>query len=127
MESSILIAKIIGIIYLSFGIGLLLNKSYYAKILGDLLENATYMIIGGFLAIVFGFLIIEYHNVWGKSWTILITLIGWFALIKGVILLAFPKFLNRFKSMLMSEKWIQFIAPLVILFGITFIYFGFFY
>ena len=126
METSIFIAKIIGVIYLSFGIGLLFNKDYYSKVIENLLDNSTYMILGGVMAIVFGFLILENHHHWVKNWTVLITIIGWIALIKGVLLLALPKTLNIFKPLLKTESLNKSLAPLVIIFGIVFIYLGFF-
>jgi len=46
MEILILIAKIIGLIYLSFGVGLLFNGKYYKKEISKLLENTSYLIFG---------------------------------------------------------------------------------
>jgi uncharacterized membrane protein len=126
METSIFLAKIIGIIYLSFGIGLLLNKKYYSKVLHDLLESTTYLIFGGFLAIIFGLLILEYHNIWSKNWTVIITIVGWAALIKGIVLLIFPKIFNSFKPLFKFKGFICFLTVFVILFGCIFSYFGFF-
>lgn len=126
METTILIAKIIGVIYLSFGVGMLFNKEYYSKTFEYLLESSTYLIIGGFLAIIFGLLIIEYHNIWTKKWRVLITIIGWGALFKGVLLLAFPKSFNSFKPLFKSKVILNFLTVFVLLFGCLFIYFGFF-
>ena len=126
MEKTVLIAKIIGVIYLSFGVGLLFHKKYYANVIKALLESTTFYVVGGFLAIIFGLLIIEYHNIWVKNWTVLITIIGWMALLKGILLLAFPKSLNIFKPMFESEILYKFLAPFIIIFGIIFVYLGFF-
>lgn len=126
METSYFIAKIIAIVYLSFGIGLLFNTSFYKKGIEELLDNAGYMILAGVSTIITGFLIIEYHNNWVKNWTLIITLIGWIALIKGILLLAFPKFMKFFKPMFQYDNLYKYLAPLVILFGFTFAYLGFF-
>lgn len=126
METSILIAKIISLLYLSFGIGLIINPDFYKKGIENILESAGYMILGGLLAIIGGVLIIEYHNNWVKNWTVVITIIGWIALIKGVLLLSFPKFMVFFKPMFQHEDLYKYLAPLVILFGLVFAYFGFF-
>ncbi len=125
MGNSILIAKIIAIIYLSFGVGLLFNGNYYKKEINKLLDNGSFMILGGFMAIVFGLIIIENHNYWVNNWTVLITIIGWVALIKGIFLLVFPNSLNVFKSFLQHGKTLNFLAPLIIVFGLVFAYFGF--
>jgi hypothetical protein len=125
METSIFIAKIIATIYLSFGVGLLFSGTYYKKEMAKLLDNSAFMIFGGFMAIIFGLLIIENHNYWVKNWTVIITIIGWIALVKGIFLLAFPRSLNFFKPMLTSEYFTKFLTPLVIIFGLIFAYFGF--
>ncbi len=126
METSILIAKIIAIIYLSFGIGLLFNGNFYKKEIPKLLDNSAYLILCGFMAIIVGMLIIEYHNHWVKNWTVIVTIIGWIALVKGVFLLAFPKAIKFYKQFLNSENLYKFLTPLVFIIGLLFAYFGFY-
>ena len=125
METSILIAKIIAIIYLSFGLGLLFNSHFYRNQIPKLLENSAYMIFGGFIAIILGLLIIEYHNNWVKNWTVIITIFGWIALVKGIFLLAFPNLLKLFKPLFSSNHMYKFLTPLILIFGLIFAYFGF--
>jgi len=125
MEVSVLVAKIIGIVYVSFGIGLMANKAFYKEAISKLFENTGYLIIGGFIAIVFGVLIIENHNVWEANWTVIITIIGWIALLKGILLLAFPTKLDFFKSIFSSDSFLKLLAPLVLIFGLLFLYLGF--
>lgn len=125
METSVLIAKIISVIYLSFGVGLIFNTSFYKKGIEKLLDSASFTILAGMIAVIIGIVIIEFHNIWEKNWTIVITIIGWIALIKGILLLTFPKSMVFFKPMFQLEKLYKFLAPLVILFGLIFAYFGF--
>ena len=125
METSILIAKIISVIYLSFGVGLIFNTSFYKKGIEKLLDSASFTILAGMIAVIIGIVIIEFHNIWEKNWTIVITIIGWIALIKGILLLTFPKSMVFFKPMFQLENLYKFLAPLVILFGLIFAYFGF--
>jgi len=125
METSILIAKIIGIIYLSFGLGILINTKLYQKLLEQLLIDPSIRILGGVMSIIIGILILEYHNVWEANWTIVISIIGWIALIKGILLLTFPKFITIVKPIFDSEKSLRVLAVLVILIGIVFAYLGF--
>lgn len=125
MDTSVLIAKIIGIIYLSFGVGLLLNQNFYKKELPKLLENTSYLILGGFIAIIIGALVIKNHNYWVKNWTVIITIIGWIALIKGVLLLAFPTLISTYKKIFDSTIFYKIIGPIVLILGIIFIYLGY--
>ena len=125
MEFSILVAKIIGIIYLSFGIGLLLNSKYYQKVFRKILNDSSYIILGGIIAIIIGVIIINEHNIWISNWTVIITIIGWVALIKGILLLAFPKFTNVFEKLLSNKKRLPLLGVFAVIFGLLFIYFGF--
>lgn len=126
MELSILIAKIIGIIYLSFGVGLLLNQQFYKNEIPKLLENTAYLILGGFIAIIIGVLIIDNHNYWVKNWTVIITIIGWIAILKGILLLAFPTLTKIYEPIVNSENFYKILGPFVLIFGLVFIYLGFF-
>ena len=126
METAILISKILGIIYLSFGIGMLVNSSFYRREIPKLLENSAYLILGGFLAIVFGFLILEGQNTWPSDWTVVITILGWIAILKGAMLLAFPNSMNLFKPLFESKLFMNILTPSVIIMGAIFIYLGFF-
>ena len=125
METSILIARIIAVIYLSMGVGFILNRAYYQKEFEKMIDNSSFMLFGGMMAIVIGSLIIGYHNVWVKNWTILITIIGWISLTKGVILLAFPRLFHCFRPMVKSKKLNLFMIPGVLILGFVFAYFGF--
>lgn len=125
METSILIAKIIGIIYLSFGLGIVINPELYQKLLQQLLIDPSIRILGGIMAIIIGFLILEYHNFWEADWTIVISIIGWIALIKGILLLTFPKFITIVKPVFDNEKSLRILAIFVMLIGIVFVYLGF--
>lgn len=123
---SILIARIFATIYLSIGVGLIVNGKHYKKGLESALDNFTLLIIDGFLRIAIGYFIIYHHNVWEKGWQLSITLMGWASLIGGVFVLAFPTFLRPLKPLLKSENIHKLLTPLVLLMGIFFAYFGFF-
>ncbi len=125
MELSLLIAKIAAVIYLSASLGAFLSREYYRRLSEDIYKNAglTYMI--GFVAVIVGFLIVHYHNVWGRDWTVLITIIGWLALIKGVLIIVFPKFIQRLSKSFLTDRALQIYPYVTLLIGLLFGYFGF--
>lgn len=125
MELSIFIAKIIAVVYLSVGVGMLLNGKYFKKMMNDMMGSPGQIYLGGLMALIAGFLIVTYHNIWVKDWTVIITVLGWMALVKGVTLLAFPKAtLEMFKGMM--KKWnFSIMGVFVIILGLILGYFGF--
>jgi hypothetical protein len=104
---------------------LLYNGKYYKKALPQLVQNSGYLILGGFMAIIFGLLILEYHNQWYRDWRVVITLFGWIALFKGVVLIIFPPLFTSFKDSILLEKNHKYFLIILLLMGLFFGYFGF--
>ena len=90
MQSSIFLAKIIGPLFVIVAIGLLINLKKYQKVGEEFSKSGALRYMGGFLALLFGLLIVQFHNIWESSWAIIITIIGWIGIVKGTILLVFP-------------------------------------
>ena len=125
MELSILIAKIISVIYLSAALGNFLSRDYYRKISEDMYKNAALTYLLGFVTVIISFLIVNYHNHWGNNWTVLITIIGWLALIKGVFIIVAPEFFRRLYEPFLTERALKILPYVMLAMGLLFGYFGF--
>ena len=122
MELSIFIAKIIALLYLAAGVAALRGVIDFAKIVDDYNKSPALIFMSGLFALIAGMIVIRYHNIWVKDWTVLITLFGWAAAIKGTLFIAFPDSLKLFKGMYKNTRiW----GVLMILIGMLFGYFGF--
>ncbi|MFA5292070.1 MAG: hypothetical protein WC496_03455 [Phycisphaerae bacterium] len=97
------IFQILGIAYLIIGIGILSNPDFYRKMIRDFTENPPAIYLGGLIALVIGCFLVVLHNNWTKDWSVIITIFGWAALIKGLFLIILPqvsvRFSNAFKEM----------------------------
>lgn len=127
MELSILIAKITSVVYLAAALGAVFNRDYYRRVVDDLFENAGLTYFIGFTTVVLGFLIVNYHNIWVKDWIVLITVLGWLALVKGVLIIAFPRFVRSYSELIFKGKGLQFFPYIAALLGLLFGYYGFVY
>ncbi len=126
MDTSIIVARILAIVYVSFGLGLLFSNGFYRKAIPELIDNSAVLLYGGFMAVVFGYLILHYHHTWKADWTTIITVIGWIALIKGVVLLIFPNSFARYKdSIFHKDKLMWYLQPLTLILGLVLAFFGF--
>jgi uncharacterized protein YjeT (DUF2065 family) len=85
------IFQVLGIVYLAVGIGMLINPDFYKKLMSEFSENPPSMYLSGLAALVIGYLLVRFHNIWPSDWPVIITIFGWVALIKGLFLLLLPK------------------------------------
>lgn len=49
------------------------------------------MMLTGYMAVIAGIIHILLYNVWSAHWTIIITLMGWLSLTKGIVRLLAPE------------------------------------
>jgi len=122
MELSILVARILALTYISAGIAALSGRITFSKIVDDFKSSQGLTFVSGFLALVVGVFLIQYHNIWVKDWTVLVTIVGWISLFKGIMLIAFPQSISSFSRMYTNTRvW----GGLMIAVGLLFGYFGF--
>ena len=126
MSSTILIARIAAIMFLTIGIAAIKDKLYYQKIVKDTFKNKSLMLMFGFFTITISYLIIHFHNIWQYNRTVIITLFGWLGLLKGILFIIHPKILERLSNKVFIR--LRNIMPYTTLvFGLILAYFGFFY
>ena len=122
METSIFIARLFCVLYLAVGTGMLLNRTFYHKVIEEFRKSDESIYLGGSLALVAGFLMVYFHNRWTIGWELAITVLGGLALIKGISLLIFPW---QVMNLAGSGKWMKVWAMFALGLGAYFGYFGF--
>jgi len=90
MGNAVIIAKILGPIFLVVGLGMLFNPKTYQNIMSEFIKNPAMRYLGGISALAFGLIIIQYYNVWRIRLSLIVTLMGWLSLLKGAVLLIVP-------------------------------------
>lgn len=122
MELSFLAAKVLCLTYLSAGVAALTGKITYSKVIEDFERSPGLAFISGFLALIIGVVLVHYHNHWVRNWTVLITIVGWLSLLKGIMLVAWPQSIAHFKGWYKNTStW----GGIMIVLGLVFGYFGF--
>ena len=89
MEISIFFAKLIGFYLVIALAALLINFPRFKDILTKTATPSATLFFGIF-ALLFGLVVVLLHNIWVWDWRVLITLIGWLSILRGVIRLFFP-------------------------------------
>lgn len=90
MDNSIVLAEILGIIFLVVGLEMFFNRKFVSEAVNSVAENAGLLWTWGFMSLIFGAVIIALYNAWVEDWGIIVTICGWAALIKGIWILFFP-------------------------------------
>ena len=120
------IFQIFSLVYIAVGIGILINPDFYKKLFEDFIENASVLYLGGITVLVVGYLILAFHNTWTKDLSVIITIFGWLALIKGILILIQPKIMIALsKAMVKKESILKIEAIAVIVLGLAFSFLGF--
>lgn len=117
-ELTITIAKLIGPIYLAVGLGIFFSKEYYLKVYKDLENETLAVFMGGIASLVIGILILINHNIWDSFLASMVTLIGWLALLKGIMLLIFPRTVNRLGDKIAESGIMKFVAFFAMVLGL---------
>jgi len=121
-----LIFQLIGLIYLAVGIGILIHPEFYKKLLADFSQNLSASYLGGIIALVIGYVLVFYHNTWSYNWPVIITIIGWMSLVKGLWILISPSSaFDMAKALKRNKVYLLVCGAILAVFGIILMYIGF--
>jgi len=91
MAHSKQIAGLIGPLLAAIGVAVLINRSLIPTMIGELAHNYGLVFLSGLLILLAGLAIVRVHNVWTGGWPILVTLIGWLAIVSGLVRIWLPQ------------------------------------
>ena len=123
MALSFLLAKLFGVLYLVAGLSMLLDPKRYKRVIEKVMDDDPWLYFGGSASLVVGLLIVIHHNIWGYRWEVIITLIGWMAIIKGIKLFLAPSGIKHIVRYV--EDHLQMIGIVVTAVGAFLSYVGF--
>ena len=91
--------------------------------MNDLVNNQGLLWVTGLVTFVMGTVMLALYNTWSKSWRVLVTIIGWLALIKGAVLMLFPQVMTLYVNFL-SNTTLTLSGIYAIVFGGLFLFLG---
>src|SRR5262245_16076264 len=90
MEVSIFLGRALGIYLLIVSLSMLFNYRVFFASFQQWNEQPAAITLTAFLSIMLGILMVLVHNVWVLDWRVVITILAWLTLIKGIVRLNFP-------------------------------------
>jgi hypothetical protein len=88
-----------------------------AKFLGRVIEmtdNKPFVISTGYISLLLGLATVILHNVWIADWRVVITILGWSTLIKGILKIGFPELIHRQAQLFKSHQTIEAVIVLAL-------------
>lgn len=118
------LAQIWGISTVIISLALLIKEGHLKKLFASL-ETDDNFFLWGFISLVIGVAMILAYNVWAWNWQLVITVLGWAALLKGLLLLFCPEFMKKWAKKIDNKKWMPIWLMILLILGLVITYFGF--
>ena len=126
MSTSIFIAQLLGPTLLVAGLGIMVNKDTYLAMAKNFLDNTGMIYLAGFMTLIAGLAITNTHNIWIMGWPVIITIIGWLAIVGGIFRMAFPNYVAEIgTSMMHKTGGLNMIAVFTGLLGAVLTWYGY--
>ena len=93
MEISIFFARFWGSFFVIFGLLFIITRQLGKTI--EMTENKAFVISTGYITLLMGLVTVILHNVWVADWRVIITILAWSTLIKGVMKIGFPEYIHK--------------------------------
>ncbi len=126
MNSTIFLAQIWGPVILAVGLGVFVSRNYYIKIYRDLEKETLSVLLFGMVAMSAGIAQILYHNVWDTFPEIVISILGWGLLLKGLAFAVVPKLVDMSGDWQVTSKLIVPAGGVMLILGAYLSWFGYF-
>ena len=104
MGNSVFLARLIGPLMLTVGIGIFVNGAIYRMLADEFLRSRALIYLSGLLTMTAGLALILTHNVWRADWPVIITILGWLAAIGGAVRIIAPQGTERVGRQVLKHK-----------------------
>ena len=126
MQTSIFLAKLIGPVMALVGVSLLVNETAFRKMALEFLRGPALMFFSGMILLPAGLAVVLTHNVWVLDWRVIITLLGWTAVISGALRVFAPdRAIKVGKKAMARKEYTTGAALLWVVIGAVLCYFGY--
>lgn len=124
MDLSNYLAEVFGVSIVVVTLALLIKEKHIKRIFSKI-EDEENLFVWGLVAFVAGLAMVLAHNVWVQNWQIIVTILGWLAMVKGLALLFLPEKVKIWAKKIENEKWLPVALVILVFVGLVITYFGF--
>ncbi len=91
IELSIFLAQVIGLFLVIVSLSSIVNRKIIIGAVEALSKNPAALYVSGIVALIFGLAVVIAHPIYAADWRIIITIVGWLAIFKGIARLFFTR------------------------------------
>jgi len=123
---TLFLAQLIGLFCILMGLLILFRKDVYIAIIDGYYRDPESVFLPGLIASFLGLMVVLSHNYWGLGvLALIVTLVGWISLLKGVWLIFFPTSVVRTIDAFKLKEWSWAYGIIVLIIGAYLTYTGF--
>jgi hypothetical protein len=90
MPTTKMIAGLIGPTLAAIAVAMLFNLGSFPAMAEQIARDPGLIFTSGILLLVAGIAIVRVHNVWSGGWPVVVTVLGWLAIVGGLARMLFP-------------------------------------
>jgi len=124
MEVSLFLAKAFGLYLVIMSVALFTRRQEFSNMINVYFASPGLILLSALIAIILGITLVLFHNVWVADWRVVITVLCWWTLIKGCLLIFFPKTMPKITRICQGHCFYV-MALLILLLGIFLLWHGF--
>lgn len=126
MEVSKFLAKVLGLYLLIISLAMFLKMHTFSVYINELIQNTPLLFVSGFFTLILGLLMVVAHNIWQWDWRLLVTIIAWLTLLKGISIIFYPQAIDITTVVFLQNIEVAyFSAAFDFVLGAVLTYFGF--
>jgi hypothetical protein len=114
MEISIFFAKLWGSYFVIFGLLGIITRQLGKTI--EMTDDKAFVISTGYITLMMGLVTAILHNLWVADWRIVITILAWSTVIKGIMKIGFPEQIHKQAQRFKKKQWLS--AAFLIILGV---------
>jgi hypothetical protein len=122
MDISVVIAEVLGIFFVVMGVAMVVSGKATVSAIEESVEHKGMLFMWGLLALLVGSVIVVLNNVWTTGLPLLVTILGWLALIKGAFILLAPAAAASLYRKFGKSGMIVFVGVVAFVIGLVLLY-----
>lgn len=124
-QTTLLLTQMFGIYLTVMGIVMLIGRETFSKRVISYMNDEAASLLGGIVTLIMGIILVTFHNMWVLAWPLVITVLCWWVLIKGALLLLCPHIFHKFDYVLKHHHAFNLSALFTLFMGLIFLHAAF--